>query len=247
MHDADPPDEGWSEETSTHFLDMADIYVPMRAEQITTLVGLIPAEADAAFTVVEMAAGGGALARAVLQAFPRCRYVALDGSSVMRAHLEQTLEPFRDRVTVDHFALEETGWRTTLPTPLRCVVSSLAVHHLTDEQKRLLFIELGQRIEPGGALLLADIVAAATPRVEQVFARQWDEATRAQSLALHGDLSAYEAFHTDNWNYYTPAGKDDLDKPSRLIDQLLWLREAGFQHVDCFWLAAGHAIYGGYR
>jgi tRNA (cmo5U34)-methyltransferase len=247
MADADPAAEGWSEATSSHFLDMADIYVPMRGEQIATVVGLIPADANDAFTVVEMAAGGGALARAVLQAFPHCHYVALDGSSVMRAHLEQALAPFRDRLSVGHFALEETAWQAELPSPLRCVVSSLAVHHLTDEQKRLLFSELAQRIEPGGALLLADIVEAANPRVEQVFARQWDAATRAQSLARHGDLSAYEAFHADNWNYYTGAGKDDLDKPSRLVDQLLWLREAGFQQVDCFWMAAGHAIYGGYR
>jgi hypothetical protein len=247
MSDADPRPDGWTEENSTRFLDMADVYVPLRGQQIATMVGLVPAQPDEPFTMVEMAAGGGALARAVLAAFPRCRYVALDGSSVMRAHLQQALAPYGDRLTVEPFALEETGWLAALPRPLRGVVSSLAVHHLTGEQKRQLYHELGQRIEPGGALLLADIVEPATPRVEQVFARQWDEATRAQSLAVHGNLSAYETFQSDNWNYFTPAGKDEIDRPSRLIDQLLWLREAGFQHVDCFWLAAGHAIYGGYR
>jgi hypothetical protein len=28
---------------------------------------------------------------------------------------------------------------------------------------------------------------------------------------------------------------------------LTWLSEAGFAVVDCFWLQAGHAIYGGYK
>jgi tRNA (cmo5U34)-methyltransferase len=247
MTDADPRAEGWSEETSTHFLDMADVYVPRRAEQIATMVSLIPAQPDEVFTIVELASGGGALARAVLEAFPHCVYVALDGSPIMRAHLRQALEPFHHRLTVEHFALEETGWLATLPSPLRCVVSSLAVHHLTGERKRLLYHELAQRIEPGGAVLLADIVQPATPLVEATFARQWDDATRAQSLAVRGDLSAYEAFQADNWNYFTPDGKDDLDKPSRLSDQLLWLHESGFQQVDCFWLTAGHAIFGGYR
>jgi hypothetical protein len=226
---------------------MADVYVPQRGEQIATMVGLIPARPDESFAVVEMAAGGGALARAVLEAYPGCSYTALDGSSVMRAHLQQALADHRDRLSVQPFALEEAGWLATLPSPLRCVVSSLAVHHLTGEQKRLLFHQLAQRIEPGGALLLADIVEPVTPRVEQVFARQWDEATQAQSVALHGSLSAYATFQADNWNYFTPAGKDEIDKPSRLFDQLEWLHEAGFQHVDCFWLTAGHAIYGGYR
>jgi tRNA (cmo5U34)-methyltransferase len=247
MSDADPTPDGWTEATSTHFLDMADVYVPRRGEQIATIVGLIPAQSDEAFAIVELASGGGALARAVLEAYPRSSYTALDGSSVMRAHLQQALAAYRDRLSVQAFALEETGWLASLPSPLRCAVSSLAVHHLTGEQKRLLFHELAQRIEPGGALLLADIVEPATPHVEQEFARQWDDATRAQSLTLHGNLSAYAAFQADNWNYFTPAGKDEIDKPSRLLDQLVWLREAGFQHVDCFWLAAGHAIYGGYR
>jgi hypothetical protein len=35
--------------------------------------------------------------------------------------------------------------------------------------------------------------------------------------------------------------------PSPLSEQLVWLREAGFASVDCFWLRAGHAVYGGYR
>ena len=29
--------------------------------------------------------------------------------------------------------------------------------------------------------------------------------------------------------------------------QLRWLEEAGFSSVDCFWMRAGHAVYGGYR
>ena len=53
------------------------------------------------------------------------------------------------------------------------------------------------------------------------------------------------AFHAAQWNYYRHP--DPVDQPSRLADQLAWLSEAGFALVDCFWLRAGHAIYGGYR
>src|SRR5690242_21049447 len=31
---------GWGEDTSTHFLELGDVYVPMRSEQIATLLGL---------------------------------------------------------------------------------------------------------------------------------------------------------------------------------------------------------------
>lgn|SRR5690606_2213941 len=39
--------------------------------------------------------------------------------------------------------------------------------------------------------------------------------------------------------------EDDVDKPSRILDQLKWLEEAGFQRVDVYWMYAGHAIFGG--
>ena len=245
--DSQTTQQGWTEASSTRFIDMADVYVPARGEQIATLVGLIPAQPDEAFTVAELGAGAGALAHAVLAAFPRCQYVALDGSSVMRDQLRQKLAAFADRIAVRDFALAETAWRATLPTPLRCVLTSLAVHHLSGEDKRQLYTDLAERIELGGALLLADLVEPATPRVAALFARQWDDAARAQSLAQLGDLRGFERFQADTWNFFTPEGADPMDMPSRLADQLLWLRAAGFQEVDCFWMYAGHAIYGGYK
>lgn len=38
---------------------------------------------------------------------------------------------------------------------------------------------------------------------------------------------------------------DPVDKPSRLMDQLLWLEQAGWRDVDVYWMRAGHAMFGG--
>lgn len=54
--------------------------MPARDEQIDTMCSLIPADAHETFTVVDLGAGEGILAQAVLERFPHCRYVALDGS-----------------------------------------------------------------------------------------------------------------------------------------------------------------------
>ncbi len=241
--------ERWSEADSQTFLNHSEIFVPGRAEQIASLLHLIPARTDEACTIVELAAGGGILARAILEKFPACHYVALDGSEVMRDQLSRTLASFGNRFGVRPFELEEQDWRSALPAPLRCVLSSLAVHHLSGEGKRQLFQDIYQRLEPGGALLLADIVKPATPRIAELFARQYDEIVRAQSLAAYGDLRGYTSFQDLKWNYfiYDYADPDSYDKPSLLSDQLLWLREAGFSMVDCYWMQAGHAIYGGYK
>jgi SAM-dependent methyltransferase len=244
-----PEDEQlrWSESGSQTFIAQGDIYVPRRDEQINTLLDLIPAARDETCALVELGAGEGALARAVLATFPRCTYYALDGSEMMRSRLSQTLAEYGDRAQVRPFDLFAADWRRELPSPLRCVLSSLVVHHLDGEGKRALYRELAQAIAPGGALLLADVVAPQVPRANTLFARQWDDAVRVQSVVVRGDLSGHEQFIADKWNLYTPEGADEMDKPSPLADQLAWLREAGFASADCFWMYAGHAIYGGYR
>src|SRR5437762_3535042 len=163
---------GWTETDSKRFIDDGAVFVPSREEQIATLCGLIPGRADEAFTVVELGAGAGVLARAVLEAFPRCRYVALDGSAAMRTRLTETLHQHRARVDVREFDLADRGWRAALPSPLRVVLASLVVHHLPAAGKRRLFADLARRLEPGGALLLADVVEPASPAARDPFARQ---------------------------------------------------------------------------
>jgi tRNA (cmo5U34)-methyltransferase len=241
----------WNEDNSAHFLELGELFVPGRAEQLATLVNLLPALPDESFTVVELGAGAGHLALEVLEKFPRCHYLAFDGSETMREHLARKLASFRDRLKISSFELTEQAWRQTLPSPLRCVLSSLCVHHLTGPQKRQLFVDMAQRLETGGAILLADLVEPATQRVADLFAHQHDEMVREQSMAQRGNLSGYEQFCEMKWNYfihdYGSANPDPIDHPSPLSEQLRWLSEAGFSSVDCFWMRAGHAIYGGYK
>ncbi|HEV2462021.1 MAG TPA: class I SAM-dependent methyltransferase, partial [Ktedonobacterales bacterium] len=144
----------WTEQDSAAFLDTADLFVPARAEQIATLVSLIPASSAAltdpadrgeASSIAELASGDGSLALAVLDAFPTARYLALDGSQAMLEQTRTRTAAHADRVETRLFRLEEHAWRAALPQPLRCVLSSLCLHHLDGAARR----------QPGGALLLA--------------------------------------------------------------------------------------------
>ncbi|HEU5229415.1 MAG TPA: class I SAM-dependent methyltransferase [Ktedonobacteraceae bacterium] len=223
--------------------------MPGRAEQTSTLLGLIPAQRDEVFALVELAAGGGELAEAILEHFPNCRYLALDGSEMMLTQLQQRLARFSDRVEIRQFDIAVRDWRTQLPTGLRCVLSSLCVHHLSGGGKRQLFSDMAAMLEPGGALLLADIIEPANQRIADLFAHQYDQIVCEQSLATRGDLSGYERYQELKWNYfrYDYGTPDTFDQPSLLNDQLRWLSEAGFSVVDCYWMRAGHAVYGGYK
>ncbi len=88
------------------------------------------------------------------------------------------------------------------------VVSSLAIHHLEHERKRSLYGEVFELLQPGGLFANFEHVASATHRLHLKFFAAIDEPLEHE------------------------------DPSDRLLDvesQLRWLRELGFDDVDCYW------------
>lgn len=88
------------------------------------------------------------------------------------------------------------------------IVSSFAIHHLEHERKRSLYGETFDRLEPGGIFANFEHVASPTHRLHLAFFAAIDEPI------------------------------ENEDPSDRLLDvetQLGWLREVGFDDVDCYW------------
>jgi tRNA (cmo5U34)-methyltransferase len=235
-----PP--AWSEDDSKNFLDYGRFFVPDREEQIAAILDVIPDPGDG--LLVDLCCGEGLLSRAMLERFPRARVLGLDLSPAMLARAETAAGPGRERFTGRPFDLADTAWRR-FAEPVRAFVSSLAIHHLDAEGKRVLYRDLAAALAPGGALVIADLIEPATPGARALAARAWDAAVRRRSLELTGGLAPYDEFGRQDWNLYATSEPDPVDHPSPLYDQLRWLSEAGLADVDVYWLQAGHAIFGG--
>jgi tRNA (cmo5U34)-methyltransferase len=236
---------GWSEADSRHFLEVGQIHTPGRAEIRETLLDLIPAEQDEPFLAVELGVGGGWLSEAILRRFPASRVVGFDGSPTMLRETGARLSPFAGRFELRPFRLEDRSWLAEVGADTRCFVSSLVIHHLDASGKQALYRDLCSRLETGGALLIADVVAPNGERERRCMARWWDAEVERQSLAATGARAVYRRFVDDGSNWY--AHPDPMDMPSTVSEHLAWLTEAGFTDVDVFWLRAGHAVYGGYK
>jgi len=234
----------WNEADSRLYQQIASVAVPARTEQIATLLTLLPFNQNDSFRVVELGCGEGILLQVVLTCFPNAIVTALDGSEDMRTKTAQRLGHFTSRVEIVSFDLFSSAWHPHL-RHADCVLSSLVVHHLNDQGKLNLFVTISNQLSERGALLIADLIEPQRPEAKSLFAATWDRITQAQSVAQTGSTELFEKFQQAEWNYYRYY--DPFDKPSALFDQLLWLKQAGFAVVDCFWMQAGHAIYGGYK
>lgn len=237
--------EGTEESTAAALRDLARIFTPARNEIEAVLLQLIPARSDERFCFVDIGASDGWLSQRTLERFSAAQGIAINGSTAMVARARDRLARFGARADVRQFRLEDDGWISGLPGGVRVFLSAFALHDLDSTAKWTLYRNLFRRLEPGGALLIADIVAPGSDTERAYFAAQWDADVRRQSNELTGNSAAFDLFDGEQWNRYRYT--DSADKSTRLLDQMKWLDEVGFAGVGAFWLRAGHAVFGGYR
>ena len=234
----------WTEDDSALYRELSAVAVPRREEQLAALVALLPFGRDEAFGVVELGCGEGVLAAAVLDSYPRASVLALDGSASMLREASARLDRFGKRARLEEFDLGSSNWRSSM-AGAGAVVSSLAIHHLSGDGKRRLFEDVALETTERGALLIVDVVEPLMAEAWAYHADVYDMAAEQRSREQTGSGELYQRLVEEEWNFFRFPEPGEM--PSPLFDQLAWLREAGFASVDCFWLLAGHAVYGGFK
>ena len=233
----------WTEHDSQTYRDIADVAVPRRLEMTATLVAAVPFPADEPVKILDLGCGDGRLSEALLTVFPRATLTALDGSASMREATSRRLATFGDRARVAAFDVAALDWWDRM-FGVDLMVSSLCLHHLNDAKKQYLYKAAAERLSARGALIVADLIDPQHPSARRLAADQWDALARSQADAL-GAPELFQRFLETRWNHFR--FPDQADQPSALFHHLVWLRHAGFSAVDCCWLTAGHAVFGGFK
>jgi tRNA (cmo5U34)-methyltransferase len=123
---------------------------------------------------------------------------------------------------------------SALPTgPFNAVVSALAIHHLSDEDKRALYARIHNVLSPGGIFINAEQVAGTSGRLQDLF-----EATHLDHARRLGSSDAEVNNAIERMSY---------DRCATVSDQLVWLNEAGYEDVECFFRWFRFAVIAGWR
>jgi len=153
--------------------------------------------------VLDLGCGDGLVASLVMEARPGVEVVACDFSAEMLSRARERFAAEPAVTVVEH----------DLDAPLPkewgefdAVVSAFAIHHVSDDRKPVLYAEVFERLAPGGVFCNLEHVASPTEELHQAW------------LAANGTA---------------PEDDDPSNKLVSVEGQLGWLRDLGFEQVDC--------------
>ena len=202
--------------------------IPCFDDFYNTLIDLIPFYSEGLSSVLDLGTGTGLVSALILERFPRASLTLVDISEKM---LSKARERFGKETGVRFAVMDYAS--SPLPGEHDLVVSAMSIHHLPDAGKRTLFQRIFNALRPGGGFIHAEIVKGATESSEALCRKMWLDHLRRTDLT--GDqLSVI----IERMSY---------DRTAPLEDQLNWLRDAGFDDVDCFYRYYNFAVYAGKR
>jgi tRNA (cmo5U34)-methyltransferase len=236
-------DTDWKErDFSLKFCHAADIQVIERRR----MLGIVRSffrhfiKSDGQKTVLDLGCGDGIMAHNLLLEDGTLKATVIDASADMVTRARERLSGYPETRFITASFQKIIRERPGFPA-FDLVVSSLAIHHITADEKKALFAYIYDQLNDGGFLLVIDTVLPPTPMLEDWYIALWREWIRELQAKLHfpEDLEAVIDSH-----HQAPAHHACLDT---LPFHLSALRGAGFSEVDCIYKYGIFSIFCGMK
>ncbi|MDC7241820.1 MAG: methyltransferase domain-containing protein [Spirochaetales bacterium] len=199
--------------------------VPCFDDFYGTALDLVPFEEDSKFSVLDLGAGTGLFSDLLLWVFPNAEFTLFDISEDMLAQAKKRFDGTgRD---VKYIAGDYAA--TDIHGKFDLIISGLSIHHLEDGDKQSLFSRLPSKLNRGGLFINADQVLGDTPAIEEVYRSTWLRQVKERGAGDEVLDAALERMKSD--------------KMTPLQTQLDWLKDAGFDSVNCWYQNYSFAVY----
>jgi tRNA (cmo5U34)-methyltransferase len=205
------------DQMSGQYAEAIDRCVPRYREMLWAILHYLPAEMAPA-RILELGCGSGNLSELVCRRFPTASVGLVDFSGRLLEQCRRRLAGFPgiEYVEADFRELQFDHRSFDL------IVSSISIHHLSHDEKGRLFVDIHGWLTPGGVFSYSDQFAGVT---DDLYDRQMAD-WKLLAEQLGGTAQQWET-----WMEHQEAH----DHHAALIDQIDWLRQAGFRTIDCTW------------
>jgi len=211
------------DELSPQYTEAIRRCVPRYEEMLGMLFRYLPS-AFAPRRILELGCGTGNLTAMIARAYPKSELVAVDFSGEALAECRRRLNhPSVSFLQEDFARLHFTRGEFDL------VMSSIAIHHLADDDKSRLFQNVFQWLGSGGVFTFADQFRGETDELYQRHIEMW------KTHAVENAVSEEE------WQMWMEHQRSHDHHASNRA-HLGWLERAGFAVADCVWRYALWAV-----
>ncbi|MGM3305552.1 class I SAM-dependent methyltransferase [Anabaena sp. WFMT] len=215
--------------------------LPRYDEMLEVIIRCLPVQTH---RILELGCGTGELSLKILNHFPGAEVIALDYSPRMIkfAHAKVVTAGFENRWTgieADFGEWANYPERLEIGTDFDACVSSLAIHHLTDEMKLRLTQQIAINLIPQGCFWNADPTLPETPALAEIYQTARVEWANQQGINL-AEIRRHQVGKSDTHGY------SSQDQLATLDTNLKMLKKAGFATVAVPWKYYGLAVFGGW-
>jgi tRNA (cmo5U34)-methyltransferase len=232
----------WMDSEHVHeFVDNADNYILERKRQFRILGSfykhyLKKRFKNRPFKVLDLGCGDGRITGEILKLDINAEVFLVDGSIEM---LDIAESHFKKETNLHfiHETFQDLLKSNILPDDFDLTVSSLAIHHLSLEEKQSIFAYIYDHLKIGGFFFNMEVVLPPTDSLEEWYLTLWKEWIQENET-----LNSYE----ESFQYLPEKYKNNPDNhPDTLDEQLEALKIIGFKNVDCYYKYGIFSVYGG--
>ena len=216
--------------------------IPLAQEQIGVMISILKTREQPVESFLDLGCGDGILGAAILGEYPSTYGVLADFSEPMLEQAREQLKDYAGQLTFENLDYGDPAWvnRIQAHTPFDAVVSGYSIHHQPDDRKRSVYEEIFSLLNPGGWFINIEHVAA--------------ESQISVDLFNNHIINARYAIEQKNGGTKTRDEIADIfmnrpDKDANILlsvnTQCAWLRDIGYEEVDCYFHIYELAVFGG--
>ncbi|MGC9517043.1 MAG: class I SAM-dependent methyltransferase [Methanomicrobiales archaeon] len=215
------------EEEAVEFDRIIKVIIPSYLEMIESLVSVLPFHESSPINVLDLGCGTGNVSKQIKNKFPNSKITCLDLAEKMIDMAKIKLSPYND-ITYKTIDFRNFNFKQDFDV----IISSLAIHHLTNQDKQKIYQKIYDSLHLGGVFYNADILLGSNEKLQDVYMDKWNK--HMMKKISKGEIES-------KW---LPKHKEE-DIPAKITDHLEWMEKAGFKEIDVVWKYYYFGVYGG--
>lgn len=216
--------------------------IPLAQEQIGVMMSILKTREQPIQHFLDLGCGDGILGAAILGEYPSARGVFVDFSESMLEQAREGFKEYADQLAFENLDYGDQAWANQINSqgPFDAIVSGYSIHHQPDSRKREIYREIYSLLKPTGWFINIEHVASTAQMNIDLFEQHY--------------ATARYFIEKDNGGARTveQIAEEYTNRPDKAANILLstetqcdWLREIGYEEVDCYFRIYELAVFGG--